>query len=253
MADHPEAGPIHPGHGGGLGGPGAALPRMPPQRHPPPTPPDQLLVRGAEALGLRLGPDHLTAFRCYREELARWSARLNLTALRTAEEVVRAGFLDSLACLPLVPTGSLQAVDIGSGAGFPALPLKIVRPELSVTLVEASRRKATFLLHMVRRLGLKGIRVLQVRAEAMGMNPQEAGAYDLGLARAVAAPPAAGRLVRPLLRPEGLFLVQLGAEPLPPGDWDRLLALGFEAVREFPLPSPLGRPGCRVVALRRLA
>jgi 16S rRNA (guanine527-N7)-methyltransferase len=226
---------------------------MPPRRRPPRATPDQLLTRGAEALGLRLGADQVAAFRLYREELGRWSARLNLTALRTAEEVVRAGFLDSLACLPLVPPGALQVVDVGSGAGFPALPLKLVRPDLSMTLLEASRKKATFLLHVARSLGLKGIRVVQARAEVVAGDPREAGAYDLGLARAVAAPPAAGGLVRPLLRPGGLFLVQLGADPLPPGDWDRLLDQGFEAVREFPLPPALGRPGCRVVALRRAA
>ena len=225
---------------------------MPPRR-PPLLAPDQILTQGAEALGLRLGPDHLAAFRLYREELARWSARLNLTALQTAEEVVRAGFLDSLACLPLVPPGMLQVVDVGSGAGFPALPLKLVRPDLSMTLVEASRKKATFLQHMVRHLGLVGLRVVQARAEVVARDPREAEAYDLGLARAVAAPPAAGGLVRPLLRPGGLFLVQLGADPLPPGDWDRLLAQGFEVVQELPLPPALGRPGCRVAALRRLA
>jgi len=212
-----------------------------------------MLTQGAEALGIRLGPDHLAAFRLYREELARWSARLNLTALRRAEEVVRAGFLDSLACLPLLPPGMLRGVDVGSGAGFPALPLKLVRPDLSLTLVEASRKKATFLQHMVRRLGLVGLRVVQARAEVVATDPRESGAYDLGLARAVAAPPAAGGLVRPLLRPGGLFLLQLGADPLLPGDWDRLLAQGFEAVREFPLPPALGRPGCRVVALCRVA
>ncbi len=224
-----------------------------PTRHPPPSTPDQLLTTGAEALGLRMGSDQLAAFRSYREELSRWSARLNLTALRTAEEVVRVGFLDSLACLPLLPPGALQVVDVGSGAGFPALPLKLVRPELSVTLIEASRKKATFLQHMARHLGLVGIRVVQARAEVVSRDPRESEAYDLGLARAVAAPATAGGLVRPLLRPGGLFLVQLGADPPPSGEWDRLLAQGFEAVREFPLPPALGRPGCRVVALRRIA
>lgn len=225
---------------------------MPP-RHPPHTNPDQLLTMGAEALGLRLGSDQLAAFRLYREELSRWSARLNLTALRTDEEVVRAGLLDSLACLPLLPPGALRVVDVGSGAGFPALPLKLVRPELSVTLIEASRKKATFLQHMARHLGLVGIRVVQARAEVVSRDPRESETYDLGLARAVAPPPDAGGLVRPLLRPGGLFLVQLGAEPLPSGAWNRLLALGYEVVRELPLPPTVGLPGRRVVTLRRLA
>jgi 16S rRNA (guanine527-N7)-methyltransferase len=204
-------------------------------------------------LGLHLGSDQVAAFRLYREELARWSARFNLTALRTAEKVVREGFLDSLACLPLIPPGAQRLVDIGSGAGFPGLPLKLVRPDLWLTLVEASRKKATFLQHMIRCLGVAGARVVRSRAEAIAEDPREAAAYDLGAARAVAAPPAAGRLVRPFLRPGGLFLVQLGADPLPPGAWDRLLALGFQAAGEFPLPAAVGRPGRRVVALRLLA
>src|SRR3970040_766747 len=107
---------------------------MPP-RHPPHPTTDELLARGAEVLGLRLEPSGLAALRLYCVELSRWSARLNLTALRTPEEVVREGILDSLACLPLIPPGPLQVVDVGSGAGFPALPLKLVRPDLSVTLV----------------------------------------------------------------------------------------------------------------------
>lgn len=224
---------------------------MPP-RHPPPPTSDQLLAWGAESLGLRLEPSSLAALRLYCEELTRWSAHLNLTALRTPEEVVREGILDSLACLPLIPPGPLRVVDVGSGAGLPALPLKLVRPDLSVTLVEASRKKATFLAHMARYLALTEVRVVRVRVEALGTDPREAGGYDLGLARAVAPPPDAGRLVRPLLRPGGLFLVQLGAGPLPPGAWDRLLALRFEVIRELPLPPALGRPGRRVVALRRV-
>src|SRR5574337_1716541 len=112
--------------------------------HDDPRPgPDDLLVMGALALGFDLTPGQVAAFRTYREEIARWSARTNLTALREPGDIVRAGFLDSLACLPLIPPGAKCALDVGSGAGFPALPLKIVRPDMSFTLVEASRKKAT--------------------------------------------------------------------------------------------------------------
>jgi 16S rRNA (guanine527-N7)-methyltransferase len=131
------------------------------------------------------------------------------------------------------------------------MPLKLARPELVITLVEPSRKKATFLLHMVRCLELPAVRVVQARAEALAADPREAAAYDVGLARAVAAPTEAARLVRPLMRPGGVFLLQLGADPPPPGAWDRLLALGFEIVRDQAPPPALGRSG-RVVALRRL-
>jgi 16S rRNA (guanine527-N7)-methyltransferase len=214
---------------------------------------DDLLVAGARALGLRLTCTQVAAFATYLEEISRWSARINLTALRRPEDIVRAGFLDSLACLPLIPPETHRAVDVGSGAGFPGLPLKLARPELSFTLVEASRKKATFLHHVVRRLGLAGVRVLQRRAEELAADPEEAGAYDLALARAVAPSPDQGRLVRPFLRPGGIFLAQAGPGPLAPEALERLAGLGFEAVRELSLPTRLGRTGCRVLALRRTA
>ncbi len=224
---------------------------MPPVSPAKPTA-DDLLMAGALALGLRLRPGQVAAFRTYRQEIGRWSARTNLTALREPEDIVRAGFLDSLACLPLIPPEAWRVVDVGSGAGFPALPLKLVRPDLSFTLVEASRKKASFLQHMVRSLRLTGVRVVHCRVEAMARDPQEMGRYDVALARAIAPPPEQGQMVRPFLRSGGLFLVQVGPGPLIPQVLSRLLGLGFEVDRELALPSALGRPGRRVLALRRV-
>ncbi|MFI5339225.1 MAG: 16S rRNA (guanine(527)-N(7))-methyltransferase RsmG [Candidatus Methylomirabilales bacterium] len=212
---------------------------------------DDLLVAGARALGLHLTARQVAAFATYREEVTRWSARINLTALREPEDIVRTGFLESLTCLPLIPSEAKRAVDVGSGAGFPGLPLKLARPDLSFTLVEASRKKATFLQHMVRQLGMAGVRVVQRRAEELAADPEEAGAYDLALARAVAPPPDQGRLVRPFLRPGGLFLVQIGPGSLAPGALERLMGLGFEVVQELVSAASLGRPGRRVLAVRR--
>jgi len=214
--------------------------------------PNDLLVVGARALGLQLTTSQVAAFATYLEEVTRWSARINLTALREPEDIVREGFLDSLACLPLVPPEARRALDVGSGAGFPGLPLKLARPDLSFTLVEASRKKATFLQHIVRQLGMAGVRVVQRRAEELAADPEEAGAYDLALARAVAPPPDQGRLVRPFLRPGGLFLVQIGPGSLAPGALERLMGLGFEVVQELVPAVSLGRPGRRVLALRRV-
>ena len=218
---------------------------------PPPAAPEESLAAGAAALGLLLTPDHLAAFQAYREEIARWSRRINITGLREPQAIVRAGFLDSLACLPLIPPEVRRVLDVGSGAGFPALPIKLVRPDLDLTLVEASRKRASFLRHMVRCLGLGAVRVIQARVEALAMDPREASAYDLALARAVAAIPAQGELVRPFLRPGGLFLAQVGPGGLRPGARSQLLGLGFELLRELPLPAALGRRGASLL-LRRL-
>ncbi len=217
-------------------------------RGPRPGPRD-LLVAGAHSLGLHLTASQVAAFATYLEELIHWSARMNLTALREPEDIVRTGFLDSLGCLALIPPEAKRILDVGSGAGFPGLPLKLVRADLSITLVEASRKKATFLKHMVRKLGTAGVRVVQRRAEELAADPGEAGAYDLALARGVAPPADQGRLVRPFLRPDGLFLVQVGPRPLAPKTLERLAELGFEMVQELVLSAPLGGPGRRVLAL----
>jgi 16S rRNA (guanine527-N7)-methyltransferase len=213
--------------------------------------PEDLLARGAFALGIHLDPCQVQAFRLYREELARWSLRTNLTALRDPEEIVREGFLDSLACLQFALPEASFVLDIGSGAGFPAIPLKIVRPTLQLTLVEASRKKSTFLRHILRRLALRNVRLLQCRAEDLAADPEEQGKYDFVLARAVSPLPQAAQLAAPFLRPGGLFLAQVGpssgrpeAGICPPGE-------GFEVVAEFSLPPILGRPDRRVLGLRR--
>ena len=213
--------------------------------------PDDILIAGASALGIRLRPEQVDAFRAYRQEILRWSARMNLTGLRNPEDIVRAGFLDSLACLSLIPSEARRALDVGSGAGFPALPLKLARTDLSFTLVEASRKKASFLCHMVRSLRLAGVRVVPERVEALAGDPREVGAYDLALARAVAPPHEQGRLVQAFLRPGGLFLVQLGPGRMPDETLNRLRALQLEPVGERALPREIGRPGRRVLALRR--
>jgi 16S rRNA (guanine527-N7)-methyltransferase len=221
-------------------------------RHPAPFGPEDLLVRGASALGLGLDSSQIQAFGLYREELIRWSARTNLTALREPEEIVREGFLDSLACLLFVPPEASRVLDIGSGAGFPAIPIKLTRPTLKVSLVEASRKKTTFLRHIVRSLDLQDVRVVQCRAEDLATDPAEQGKYDLAFARAVAPLSEQVRLVAPFLRPGGLFLAQAGFGPA----WQEASIFAkeedFEIAGEFVLHPILGRPDRRVLGLRRL-
>jgi len=214
--------------------------------------PEDLLVEGAIVLGLHLNPGQVQAFRLYREEIARWSARTNLTALREAAEIVREGFLDSLACLPLVPRGATRLLDIGSGAGFPALPIKLTCTRLHLTMVEASHKKTTFLRHIIRSLSLRDVRVVTGRAEDLAAHPEEQGAYDLAFARAVAPLRQQASLVAPFLRSGGLFLAQVGPRSDPietvigrPGQL-------FEVSGEFVLPAILNRPNRRVIGLQRI-
>ncbi|RJR46079.1 MAG: 16S rRNA (guanine(527)-N(7))-methyltransferase RsmG [Deltaproteobacteria bacterium] len=120
-----------------------------------------LLQEGAAILGVQLPPQALEQFRVYLEELRRWNTRVNLTGLKTERDIIVKHFLDSLAVLPFLGDAASLA-DLGSGPGFPGLALKLVRPEMALTLVEARAKKAAFLEYLVALLHLEGVEVAQV-------------------------------------------------------------------------------------------
>jgi len=215
--------------------------------------PDALLDQGARALGLRLTPEQIDRFRTYRAELLRWSARMNLTALRSPEAIVRHGFLDALTCAALIGPRVRRVLDIGSGAGFPGIPLALVCSEVAFTLIEASRKKSTFLRHIVRTLELTNATVVLGRAEALGGSPSLGGAFDLALARAVAPPVEQARLVRPYLGSTGAFLLQAGEQPLLPEAREAIPATGFLLEREILLPATPDIAARRILVWRRIA
>jgi 16S rRNA (guanine527-N7)-methyltransferase len=174
----------------------------------------RVLTEGAKRLRLGLSPDHLEAFRTYMEEMEASRPRLRLTALTDPEDVQRRHFLEPLALLvALEEMGPLAdaAIDIGSGAGFPGLPIKIVRPALTLTLLEAHGRRADFLQRLVLRLGLKGVTIINTRAEEAGRDASHREAYGLALARAVAPLPVLIELALPFLRIGGLLATPKGS------------------------------------------
>ncbi len=186
------------------------------------------LEYGARQLGLCLSGEHLARFQRYYEELVEWNQRFNLTTVVGYDEVQLRHFLDSLTCLLALPGWSRevvgselplvcqpqpwQCIDIGAGAGFPGLPLKIVCPELRLTLLEATRKKVEFLLHLTDDLGLQGVEVIWERAETLGQNPHYRERYDVVVARAVAELPVLSELCLPFCRVGGRFIAQKGVE-----------------------------------------
>jgi len=172
------------------------------------------LIAGARELSVTLTDRHLAAFEaCYRE-LLEWNQRFNLTAVTDREGVLVRHFLDSLSCLKVLPRAELSAgarvIDVGTGAGFPGLPLKIVCPSMRLTLLEATRKKVTYLEHVVHELGLKGVEVIHGRAEDLGRDPAHRERYDWALARAVAEMPTLAEYLLPLVRVGGAALAQKG-------------------------------------------
>jgi len=186
-----------------------------------------LLLQGAQALGLSLSPRQLEQFETYYSELTVWNQRINLTAISGHQEVQRRHFVDSLSCLlaffhdgesgaipdrlPLQRDDRpLRLLDVGSGAGFPGVPLKIMRPDLRVTLLEATGKKVSFLKQLVDMLELEGIDVLKGRAEELGHDPVHREAYDLVVARAVAHMRVLCEYGLPFLRLGGRMVAQKG-------------------------------------------
>ena len=156
----------------------------------------QLLEQGARSLGIRLSDGQLEQFELYYRELTDWNRRTNLTAITGYEETQVRHFLDSLTvCLPFrshdgsalngLP-GVGRMVDVGSGAGFPGLPLKLAFPGIELHLVESVGKKTDFLEHVTVRLGLDGVTVHQERAENLARMPELRETFDLALVRGVA-------------------------------------------------------------------
>jgi 16S rRNA (guanine527-N7)-methyltransferase len=173
---------------------------------------DTLAQNAQNLLGIRLTPRQLSCFERYERELLLWNTRFNLTAIREPEAIRTKHFLDSLTCLLAWrdnPPASL--IDVGSGAGFPGIPLKIFYPTLAVTLVESVGKKAEFCRHVAGILGLERVEVVQARAEEVGQMPEHRERYDWAVARAVANLPILVEFLLPLAKVGGSILAQKGA------------------------------------------
>jgi 16S rRNA (guanine527-N7)-methyltransferase len=177
----------------------------------------ELLARGArELLGIELSQEQLAKFQLYYEELVRRNEQVNLTAITEYSAVQTRHFLDSLALASPALRGDppdkpfdlskASLIDIGAGAGFPGLPLKILYPQMHLTLVESVGKKATFLREIAATLELSGVTVVTDRAEEVGQSKEHRAKYDLATGRAVAALAVLAEYCIPLVKRGGLFI-----------------------------------------------
>lgn len=151
------------------------------------------------------------ALTTYEKELLEWNQKFNLTAIRDTESIRTKHFLDSFSCvLAWKASPPNHLIDIGTGAGFPGVPLKILYPNLKLTLVESVGKKAKFCQHITRLLGLEDVNIIQARAEDLGQNMQHREKYDWAVARAVANLNVLSEYLIPLVRIGGSMLAQKG-------------------------------------------
>ena len=163
-------------------------------------------------LGIELSKDIISALRVYETELLGWNEHVNLTAIRDAEGVRIKHFLDSLTILKAWERTRPpeRLIDVGTGAGFPGLVLKLVWPSTQVTLVESVGKKADFCRHIVAQLGLEQVTIISERAEVVGQDPAHRHAYDLAVARAVARMPILMEYLLPLVHRNGKVMAMKG-------------------------------------------
>lgn len=168
-----------------------------------------LIYEGAKDLDIQIDKMKIEKFAIHAFELMKWNQKINLTAITDPVEVAVKHFLDSIVPVQVIPSKA-SLLDIGSGGGFPGIPLKISLPSLSVTLIDASRKKVSFLKHIIRVLELKDIDALHIRAEELANSPGVTKKFNVIISRALSSMTAFARTALPLLEKEGAIIAMKG-------------------------------------------
>lgn len=172
----------------------------------------QTLIRGSARLGIELTPTQVEQFQRYYELLAEWNKRVNLTGVTDYEEVQTKHFLDSLTIIPALnkqkDAADLNIIDVGSGAGLPGIPLKIVLGQAELVLLESVGKKTAFLEELVRQLLLDKVQVITGRAEEVAHQPEYRQRFSVVVSRALAKLPTLVELTLPFCQVGGVTIAQ---------------------------------------------
>jgi 16S rRNA (guanine527-N7)-methyltransferase len=167
------------------------------------------LIDQAKAIEIELDHTQIRLFSAHAIELIKWNQKINITTITDPIAVASNHFLDSLVPARLIPPEAAM-LDIGSGGGFPGIPLKVLLPKLSVTLIDASRKKVSFLKHVIRTLKLDNIETLHMRAEDLAVHPSYINRFDIIISRALSSLESYVRLALPLLSDRGVIIAMKG-------------------------------------------
>ena len=167
------------------------------------------LIDQAKAIEIDFDHTQNRLFSAHAIELIKWTRKINITTITDPIEVASNHFLDSLVPAQFIPPEAAM-LDIGSGGGFPGIPLKVLLPKLSVTLIDASRKKISFLKHVIRTLGLNNIEALHMRAEDLAVHPSYINRFDVVISRALSSLEIFVRLALPLLACGGVIIALKG-------------------------------------------
>ncbi|SHN33137.1 16S rRNA (guanine(527)-N(7))-methyltransferase RsmG [Gracilibacillus kekensis] len=206
--------------------------------------------------GITLTDQQLQQFDTYFHTLVEWNEKMNLTAITEKEEVYVKHFFDSLtAAFYFDFSNELHLCDVGAGAGFPSIPLKIIFPQLKVTIVDSLKKRITFLNHLASELELEGVSFYHDRAELFGINDKFRHKFDVVMARAVARTSVLSELCLPLLRTNGTFIAMKGSniedELKDAEDAIELLGGKIKKVEYFMLPEDNGERNMLIIDKKR--
>ena len=168
-----------------------------------------LIYEGAKNLDIQIDKRKIEKFAIHALELMKWNQKTNLTAITDPFEVAVKHFLDSIVPVKIIPSNA-SLLDIGTGGGFPGIPLKIILPSLSVTMIDASRKKVSFLKHIIRTLELKNIDALHIRAEEFANKPGVKKKFDVIISRALSSMTSFAMTALPFLNKEGAIIAMRG-------------------------------------------
>lgn len=171
----------------------------------------EILKRGLEHFGAEASPDIIEKFILYSELLREWNQKINLTAITEPEEIAKKHFVDSVSCICMLDKGC-SLVDVGTGAGFPGIPIKIVRDDISVLLLDSLGKRVDFLNKVIAELGLSGISAVHSRAEDGGTNPLYRERFDVATARAVAGLNVLSEYLVPFIKVGGRLIALKGPD-----------------------------------------
>jgi len=167
------------------------------------------IIDSARELGIQIDEAVTAQFSDYACELLTWNRKINLTAITNPRDIAIKHFVDSLAPAGCIPDGA-RLLDIGSGAGFPGIPLKMLKPSITVLLIDAVRKKINFLKHVLRILGLENIEARQIRTENLLKDAGQATSFDVIISRALSDLPPFVKSALPLLAKQGTIIAMKG-------------------------------------------
>jgi len=216
---------------------------------------NSMLKEGSSKLGVDLSQKQIEQFMTYKDVLLEWNQKMNLTAIEDEKEIIIKHFLDSISC---VKSGALlsegKVIDVGTGAGFPGIPLKIISPNIQLTLLDSLNKRIGFLKEVGNQLGINDIEYVHGRAEDEGQNKDHREKYDFAVARAVAPLNVLLEYCLPFVKVGGHFICQKGNKLNEELEESKaaLRVLGGEVITQIEVPLPFSDISHSIVLIRKI-